>query len=221
MARHLQRSEVKRFRRRLLSWGRRNQATYPWRDEASPWLTLVAEIMLQRTRASQVDSAYREFAHRYPTPDSLLSDPSSAEKILSRLGLHFRLGLLLCIASAFKAWGDTPPQSLEQLTTLKGLGPYTAAVWLSLYRGIRQPIVDSNVARWLSRLMGQEYPRDPRNVIWINELADRLTPKRAVRDYTQAVLDLTMTVCTAREPRCRICPVQDWCNYFMTADVST
>jgi A/G-specific adenine glycosylase len=82
-----------------------------------------------------------------------------------------------------------------------------------MHRWHRAVIVDANVSRWLSRMTGNPYQRDPRHVRWINELADRLTPRRVFRDYNYAVLDFTLTVCTPRNPACQICPLRRDCSY--------
>jgi len=113
--------------------------------------------------------------------------------------------------------GGVPPRELEALRELPGVGMYTAAAWLSLHAGRRAAIVDSNVARWLSRLTGLPYPRDPRPVRWVWELADELTPRRVFKDYNYAVLDFTMAVCVPRTPRCPICPLRRDCNYGRAA----
>jgi A/G-specific adenine glycosylase len=105
-----------------------------------------------------------------------------------------------------------PPETMAELLMLPGVGMYTAAAWLSLHRGKRAVIIDANVARWLSRLTGLPYNRDPRHVRWVQELADHLTPRRAFRDYNYAVLDFTMSVCAPR-PRCDVCPVLSDCWY--------
>jgi A/G-specific adenine glycosylase len=104
------------------------------------------------------------------------------------------------------------PRTMDELVRLPGVGTYTAAAWLSLHRGQRAVIVDANVARWLSRMTGMQYSRDPRHVRWVNELAAQLTPPRVFRDYNYAVLDFTMTVCQPRLPRCRVCPVRRACR---------
>ena len=90
-------------------------------------------------------------------------------------------------------------ETVEELASLPGIGRYTGAAWLSLYRGKRAVIIDANVARWLSRLTGRAPPADPRHCAWLRDLADELTPRRAFRDYNYAVLDFTMIVC-ARVP---------------------
>jgi adenine-specific DNA glycosylase len=69
---------------------------------------------------------------------------------------------------------------------------------LSLHHGRHTPVVGANVSRSLSRMTSLPFNRDPRHVKWIQELAERLTPRRAFRDFNYAVLDFTMTVCVPR-----------------------
>ncbi|MBI2762131.1 MAG: hypothetical protein HYX51_11980 [Chloroflexi bacterium] len=205
---------ISRVRRRLLAWGRANFQRYDWRDEDDPWLTLAAEFFLQRTRARHAERVFREFRAEYPTAESLAdAGPQASERVMEQLGIRWRAPLFHRLAEAIRERGGVPPNSLADLRAFTGVGPYTAAAWLSLHRGVRAVIVDSNVARLMSRLTGQEYPPDPRHVRWVNELADRLTPKRAFRDYNYAVLDFTMSVCTVRNPGCYRCPLRRDCTF--------
>lgn len=205
---------IGRVRRRLLQWGRENYQSYVWRDEPDLWLALVAEFLLQRTRARQVERVFAEVRESYRTAASLAeAGPEAATAILAGLGLHWRGPLLHGVARAVADAGGNPPENLEELRQLAGVGPYTSAAWLSLHRGKRAVLVDANVARLLARLTGREYPRDPRHVRWVNELADRLTPRRSFRDYNYAILDFTMMICTPRAPRCRECPIRGDCRF--------
>jgi A/G-specific adenine glycosylase len=205
-------AEVARTRRRIIAWGKENFRPYPWRFEDDPWLSFVAEFLLQRTRASQVASVFSEFRQRYPTPSDLVkAGPSATTLLTRRLGLHWRGPLLLRAAEAFLQSGGCPPETLEALQELPGVGRYTAAAWLSLHRGKRAAIVDANVARWLSRMTGRPYNRDPRRLPWLHDLAETLTPRRAFRAYNYAVLDFTMRICTPRKPLCHLCPVRKEC----------
>lgn len=172
----------------------------------------MVELLLQRTRANQVEPVFKEFREVYPKAESLVrAGPDAARAVMARLGLHWRSRLLYSIARAVHEHGGNPPESLEELRKIPGVGIYTSAAWLSLHRGKRASIVDSNVARWLSRLIGMPYARDPRHVHWVQDLADRLTPARAFRDYNYAVLDFTRQVCTVRNPLCGGCPLRPDC----------
>lgn len=202
------------IRRRLTSWSKAQLIDYPWRRETDPWLTLAAEIMLQRTRAAQVRLVFLDFRRMYPSVNAFIAaGPNAARALTDRLGLHWRGDLLYRAALAVQDLGGEPPETLQELRKIPGIGPYTAAAWLSLHRNKRAVIVDSNVSRWLSRMTGLPYERDPRHVRWVNELADHLTPPRAFRAYNYAVLDFTMTICTPRKPRCNECPLHMLCSY--------
>ena len=199
--------QVRKIRRRLLNWGRKNYQQFPWRIDTDAWLTFVAEVFLQRTRARQVKGVFEEFKKRYPTPTALLaSDPDPVSCLVRKLGLGFRLDLLRDIAAVVVEHDGVLTEDMDELTSLRGVGTYTAAAWLSLHRGKRAVLIDSNVVRWLSRMTGNPYNRDPRGVFWVRDLAERLTPPRAFKEYNYAVLDFTMTICTPRSPDCRQCP---------------
>ena len=206
--------QVRNIRRRLLYWGRKNYQEYPWRMDTDAWLTFVAELFLQRTRAGQVKGVYEEFKKRYPTPLALLSaDPNTVSVLIRQLGLGFKLGLLRDIAAVAIEHGGLLPEDMDELTNLRGVGTYTAAAWLSLHRGKRAVLIDSNVVRWLSRMTGNPYTRDPRGVSWVTDLAERLTPPRAFQKHNYAVLDFTMTICKPHSPDCGHCPNLVDCRY--------
>jgi A/G-specific adenine glycosylase len=171
-------------------------------------------LFLQRTQARQVEVVYREFRKRYPTPSALIrADSNEVSLLIRKLGLHSRLGLLRDIATIAVEHGGVLPEDKHQLMKLKGVGAYTAAAWLSLHRGKRAVLIDSNVVRWLSRMTGNPYNRDPRGVSWVTDLSESLTPCRAFQDYNYAVLDFTMKVCTPRNPDCGHCPIRTHCLY--------
>lgn len=205
---------VQAIRRRLLAWSSVHPVQFPWREESDPWLALAAEIMLQRTRASQVEPTFLEFKRQYPSAALLVAaGPDAVRALTDHLGLHWRGDLLYRAAAAVMETGGRPPDDLIGLQRIPGVGPYTAAAWLSLHRNKRAVIVDSNVSRWLGRMTGRPYERDPRHVDWVNELADLLTPPRAFKRYNYAVLDFTMNVCTPRVPRCQECPIRAHCAH--------
>lgn len=194
--------------------GRRNYQDYRWRSETDPWLSFVAEFLLQRTRASQVELVFDDLAMQFPTARSLAhSDHQTARYITAHLGLHARGPQLLHIAKTVADRGGALPETIEKLCEFPGVGIYTASAWLSLHRGKRATLLDCNVSRWLSRMTGRAYIRDPRHVRWLQQLVHDLTPKRAFRDYNYAVLDFTIQVCTPRNPGCPHCPLRDDCAY--------
>lgn len=208
--------ELKAVRKNILSWGRKNYQSYPWRGIEDPWLGLLAEVLLQRTRAAHVQKYFEEISTIFPTPESVI-DASKAEleQIGERFGLHRRLRTLIELAYYLDGL-DHYPFDAERLTSIYGIGHYTAAAYLSMHMHTRAVIVDSNVARWLARLTGKSRPIDPRHCQWLWDLADDLTPRRGFKEYNYAVLDFTMGICKPMNPRCAECPLVDQCDYLQS-----
>ena len=206
--------QIRAIRRRMVVWGRENFTLYPWRVETDPWLTFLSEFFLQRTRASQVEEFFNEFKARYPSARSFVEGGTEAVSfVTNRLGLHWRGPLLAAIAEDVFKRGGTPPENHEDLMQYTGVGMYTASAWLSLHRGKRAAIIDANVVRWLSRMTGMPYNRDPRGLKWAQNLCQRLTPERIFRDYNYAVLDFTMNLCVIKDPQCSKCPFPRYCRF--------
>jgi len=177
----------------------------------------VAELLLTRTKAAQVEPVFREVRERYATARDLAeAGPEAANAVISGLGLHWRGPLLYRAAAAIAERGGVPPEGPEELRELPGIGPYASAAWLSLHRGRRAVLIDNNVARWLARMTGCPYDGETRRKRWLQELAEALTPRRNFRAYNYAVLDFTMTVCTPRAPKCGECPLREDCVYGST-----
>lgn len=149
---------------------------------------------------------YDEYVRRYPGPGELARE--SAEGlygVVGTLGLRWRVPLMLRMAELITDAGSVP-KSLPELTALPGVGPYAAGAFLSMHSGVRALIIDSNVVRWLGRVLELETGPETRRQAWFIAIVEKLTPRRAFREFNYAMLDLAMTVCKPR-PRCRLCPL--------------
>ena len=206
--------------RALIRWGRRNARTYPWREELPLWQALIAEVMLQRTRAAQVVPTFDEFRVRYPSPAALGEATSDElEGLVEPLGLHWRARLLHRLAREISQLDGVLPLEQPALEALPGVGPYVAGATLSLHANRRAVLIDSNFVRVLCRLVGSPFDGETRRKRWLWDLAEALTPPRAHRAYNYAVLDLAALVCLPRTPRCSKCPVLKWCVTGMEGKV--
>lgn len=105
------------------------------------------------------------------------------------------------------------PTAYEMLTSLYGIGHYTASSYLSLHMNIRAVLVDANIARWLARLTGLAKPTDVRRCTRLWELADSHTPEKQFKEYNYAVLDFSMTICKPKKPDCDNCPLIEQCEW--------
>ena len=199
--------------RRLLRWGRRNFQDYPWRRTTNDWQALVAEVLLQRTRANSVVPVFNEFVARYPTPAALArSSQAELETLIFPLGLRWRGPLLLQLGAALEALGGEVPRDLKALGALPGVGPYASSSWLAFHGGKRAVIIDANVVRVICRLTGNQMDGETRRKRWLADQADMLTPKRSWRAYNYAILDFGMLICRPH-PVCDGCPLGWLCRH--------
>jgi A/G-specific adenine glycosylase len=204
----------KRFRRRLLAWYRRNGRDLPWRRSRNPYHILVSEVMLQQTQVDRVLPKYHEWLEKYPTFEALASAPEREVSELWRpLGYNVRPRRLHAIARESVArYGGILPGDEATLRSFKGIGAYTAGAVLSFAFGQRAAILDTNVARVLFRVFvgrGNLKSHASRRHLWT--LSRTLLPARHVFDFNQALMDFGATLCTARKPKCLICPMRKSC----------
>ena len=201
------------LRKKLLAWEQGNYPAFPWRDEISPFYALVAEVLLQRTRAEQVVPVYSNFIRVFPNPDSLAQTSiPDIEKVIAPLGLRWRAKFLNKLGKELVADGGVPAD-LASLRKLPGVGPYAAAAYLSFHVGRRVPIVDSNVVRFYGRFFGFRTGPETRRDRQLLDLADSITPKRAFKRLNYALIDFTRAICRPK-PLHDICPVAKRCAFY-------
>jgi A/G-specific adenine glycosylase len=211
-------SEITQIRRRLLRWYRLNgRHDLPWRQTREPWRVLLAELMLQRTRADLVVSVYRETIRRYPTAADLADAPAAAVgRVLTPLGLHHRSRRLQKVAAAVRSG---VPRTEAGLLAVPGIGRYSATATLAFAFGRRVGVIDGGVYRVLSRVFGFQSlcvrPRDDPSV-W--GFAGNFVAGSRARELNFALLDLAALVCRPR-PNCPACPLRTLCLAAAARDV--
>jgi A/G-specific adenine glycosylase len=168
----------------LLTWFAEHGRDLPWRKTRDPYSVLVSEVMLQQTQAGRVVPRYLRWLERWPTAEALAGTPT-ADVIREWQGLGYnRRAVNLHRAAQAVVAGGWP----DDLTELPGVGPYTAAAAGNFAFGRPVLPVDTNVRRVQER-----------------------TGARFGPETAQALMDLGATVCLARVPRCRVCPLADGC----------
>ena len=207
----------RRFRRRLLEWYGRNGRDLPWRQTSDPYHILVSEVMLQQTQVDRVLPKYDEWLAKYPTLAALAAaDESDVSQTWRPLGYNIRPRRLHAIARESVArYGGTLPSDEATLLSFKGIGEYTAGAVRSFAFGQRAAILDTNVARVLFRVfVGRGAPKAHamRRHLW--SISRTVLPMRRVFDFNQALMDFGATLCTARKPKCLLCPMRDGCAAY-------
>jgi A/G-specific adenine glycosylase len=206
-----------RFRRRLLEWYRRNGRDLPWRRTSNPYHILVSEIMLQQTQVDRVLPKYHEWLEKYPSLRALADAPEAdVTETWRPLGYNIRPRRLHAIArESVERYGGELPSDETTLRSFKGIGEYTAGAVMSFAFGQRAAILDTNVARVLFRhFVGQGDPKAHAMKRQLWTISRTVLPHRHVFDFNQALMDFGATLCTARKPKCLVCPIRSSCRAY-------
>lgn len=206
--------------RRVVEWFEANARDLPWRRDTGGWPVLVSEIMLQQTPVVRVLPVFEAWMERWPTPAALAAEPvGEAVRLWGRLGYPRRAQRLHAAAVAITERHDGQvPSDHEALLALPGVGEYTAAAVASFAFGGRHAVLDTNVRRVLARIVrGEQFPADAVNADE-RRLARSLLPEpdedgAPAHRWAAATMELGAVVCTARAPRCGVCPVEDLCRW--------
>ena len=201
--------DLPRAQTSLLAWYRANQRQLPWRETRDPYRIWVSEMMLQQTRVTAVLDYYRRFLERFPNVQALAA-ANEADVLAAWSGLGYYRRARAMHAAARKIVQELDgkfPRTAEELEKLPGIGRYTAAAIASIAYDQPVAVVDGNVERVLSRLLGKDL-RD-RSETW--EYAEQFLARTSPGDWNQAVMELGATVCLPVEPKCLVCPLQRWC----------
>jgi len=202
------------FRSHLTRWGRDNRRDFPWRGDDNPYRVLVSEILLQRSRSSTVARLHPIFFSCFPTLERLAGADSIDVRIaLQPLGLVRRADSLVQLARKVITQGGAIPTGIDDLMELPGVGPYVANATSSALTGRKARLIDGVSARVYRRFyFGRDAPGEvPRREL--EDMVERVAPKRGSHMLNWTVLDLSAAVCMPRRPRCDVCPLARRCSW--------
>jgi A/G-specific adenine glycosylase len=202
----------------LLDWYPRHARDLPWRRPGTTaWGVLVSEFMLQQTPVARVEPVWTEWMARWPVPSALAAAPrADVLRAWGKLG-YPRRALRLHEAAAVIAerHGDAVPSDVDALEALPGVGAYTARAVAAFGYGRRCPVVDTNVRRVVARAVHGAGDAGPARVRADLADVDALLPAADADAAVVSIglMELGAVVCTARAPRCGICPVRHECAW--------
>ncbi len=219
-SRHSERSTAqsrndRALRSALAKWFRTNKRDLLWRRTCDPYAILVSEIMLQQTAVATVIPYYTRWLRRFPTLRSLArATESEVLHAWQGLGYYSRArNLHRCAKMSVTGFCASLPTEISELRALPGIGRYTANAVAVFAFDQSLAIVEANTARVLARLFNIRESIDTtggREKLW--NASARLVPKSGTCEFQSAMMDLGALVCTARQPRCGICPIKGFCT---------
>ncbi|MCP4661956.1 MAG: A/G-specific adenine glycosylase [bacterium] len=202
------------MRRALVNWFGRHARDLPWRRTRDPYAVWVSEIMLQQTQVATVEPYFERFLAALPDVAALAAaDEDEVLRLWEGLGYYRRARQMHLAAGTIAGEHEGRfPRDAAALRALPGIGRYTAGAILSIAFDAREPILEANSARVLSRLLA--YRDDPlrapgQRLLW--SFAEALVPRRDAGTFNQALMELGSVVCLPRSPRCDRCPVRRLC----------
>ncbi len=218
-------SSQKSFSAAILNWYDAHARKLPWRSppgmQPDPYHVWLSEIMLQQTTVVTVGPYFEKFLNLWPTVHALAA--ASLDDVLTAwagLGYYARArNLHKCAIAVSIEFGGQFPKDRDNLLSLPGVGPYTAAAISAIAFDKPEVVVDGNIERIVSRLYRITTPL-PAAKKEITEFASKIMPRRRAGDYAQALMDIGATICTPRTPNCAACPVSRHCAAFAAGDMA-
>lgn len=207
--------KIARFRKIFLDWYQQEHRLLPWRENQDPYRIWISEIMLQQTRVDTVIGYFYRFMETFPTIEALAEAPEDKLlKVWEGLGYYSRARNLKAAAQQIMTEFDGKmPQTLAEIQSLKGIGPYTAGAIASIAFNFPEPAIDGNVMRVVSRLfeIDADIAKPASRKIFDEAMRTIIDPQQP-GEFNQALMDLGSAICTPTSPQCSACPLQAFCQ---------
>jgi endonuclease-3 len=194
-----------------------------WRHPLPPLDELVSTILSQNTNDTNRDRAFHSLKEKYPTWEEVRDAPQ--DKVIEAIkvaGLANQKGprIQAILVEITKQRGRLDLDFLNDLTTedaydwllqFKGVGPKTASIVLQFSLGKPAFPVDTHIYRISGRLglRPQKMSADQTHT----HLAKQLPPETYYAAHLN-IIRLGREICTARNPKCVECPLQEDCEYY-------
>tara|TARA_B100000902_G_scaffold37838_1_gene45159 strand:- start:1903 stop:2952 length:1050 start_codon:yes stop_codon:yes gene_type:complete len=206
------------FSEDLLNWYDINKRDLPWRNTSNAYYIWISEIILQQTKVVQAIPYYFKFISCYPNIEDLANaDQDDVLKLWEGLGYYSRARNLHYTAKYIvDNYKGEFPRHYQNLLSLKGVGPYTAAAIASFAFNLPYAVLDGNVIRFLSRFYGISVNANTnKGKKEFQKLAQNILDKEKPNKYNQAIMEFGALQCRpVAIPNCDICPMINSCFAF-------
>ncbi len=175
---------------------------------------MVAELLLQRTRADAVAAFIGQFLVRYQGWDALAgADPVRLEADLAPIGLQRRRATVLVALGIYIV-----QRGERNISDAPGIGQYVDRALRVVMVGEPLAMIDVNWVRIAKRVFGGSWMSDYRYDRRLQEIGETLVEASGdPRSANWAILDLGATTCVPRWPRCESCPLATLCRFNLAA----
>src|SRR5580658_9974888 len=206
---------MRRIARKWIRWFNAHARDLPWRRTSDPYAVFISEIMLQQTQVKTVIPYYERWMRALPSiGDFARARPERVLKLWEGLGYYRRARLAQAAARLImEKHAGRFPEKFDEVLALPGVGRYTAGAICSIAFNQPVPILDGNVIRVLSRLLG--LAGDPRSKIVNTKLwraaQELVSASGEPSRLNQGMMELGALICLPRQPKCPACPLRRDC----------
>lgn len=186
------------LQQKIMSFYANNKRDLPWRKTTNRYHILVSEVMLQQTQVDRVIPKYKLWVERFPTIQDLATATlTDVLQLWSGLGYNSRGKRLHDTAKKIiEKFKGTVPDTVSELLTLPGIGPYTARSILIFADNKDIATVDTNIRRILIHELDLDEKTSDKELF---RIAKDLVPKGRSCDWHNALMDYGATILTARK----------------------
>jgi len=190
-----------------------------------PLSNLMLTVLSQNTNDKNRDQAFRRLKERFPNWEGVMNaDVYDIEELIRPGGLAKQKSerMVNILKWIYQEYGNlnldnlcsmNPEVAIEQFCQLKGIGIKTISVVLMFSCGVDIFPVDTHVHR-ICRLLGfVPNNTSAEKTFW---LMQPLVPEGKSFSLHMNFLKLGRTICLARKPRCKQCPINQYCDYFLS-----
>lgn len=215
--------EIANLQSHIIRWFGLKGRAFPWRKRsATLYERILAEVLLQRTRAEVVAEFLPKFVSRYPSWRRLaLAREYDLRRLLRPLGLwRRRASSLLALARAVSVNNGRFGKTRSEIESLPAVGQYIGSAILLFAHHQPEPLLDVNMARVIERCFGPRRLADIRFDPLLQEVSRLVISGSRAVDLNWSILDLAATICTDRLPRCTACPLKAQCDFYQSTELA-
>lgn len=179
----------------------------------TPWQLLIATMLSAQCTDARVNIVTESLFKKYPSASAFASaDLKELEQDIKPTGFYHNKAknIISCMKDIVDKYDGEVPKSLEELTSLAGVGRKTANVIRGNIYHEPSVVVDTHVRR-ISNRLGLTKNQDPEKIE--QDLMKEL-PKDHWILYNIQIITFGRTICTARSPRCEECFLQKYCKEY-------
>ena len=185
-------------------------------DFKTPFQLVVAVMLSAQCTDERVNKTTPELFNRCKTIEDFANiDINKLEQIIHPCGFYKNKAknIKLCAKQVLENFNGEVPHTMEELTSLAGVGRKSANVIMLEVFGIAEGIAVDTHAKRISNLTGLSKEKEPEK---IEQDLIKTFPKDTLKDINHLFVWHGRNTCIARNPKCKLCPINKFCKHYLS-----